>query len=154
MGLTAVVLSGGSVIDLDGTFFIQLVIFFATLLILNQLVFRPLVRLFDARESGIDGAKAEAKALTKDASDKAEAYDTQLRKVKSAAGKERDRLRSEGQSLERTILEKVRQETQRNFEHAELQLSKEANQARKELEQSISYMAKQIAQKVLRREVA
>ena len=51
---------GGSPIDLDGSFFAQLAIFFAAFLILQHLVFRPVTALFDAREAAMEGAKADA----------------------------------------------------------------------------------------------
>ena len=44
-----VLLSGGSVIDLDASIFIQMGIFFVAFFILKALVFNPTMQLFDAR---------------------------------------------------------------------------------------------------------
>lgn len=150
--LCALVSSGGSVIDLDPTFLIQIGIFFATLLVLQRLVFRPLIALFDAREAGIEGARQQAQLLSKDADSKADVYDEQLRKIRLQAGEERDRLRADGQRLERTLLEKVRDQTQQLVRDAEARLDKEQQMARKELQASTPRLAQQIASKVIQKQ--
>ncbi|MBW2465395.1 MAG: ATP synthase F0 subunit B, partial [Deltaproteobacteria bacterium] len=109
--LTSALLSGGSILDLDGTIFVQLAIFFIAFFILRELVFKPMMTLFDAREEAIDGARKEAKAMEQEALDKGVTFDEEMRKVRLEAGEERDKLRGEGQRLEREMLDKVRSET-------------------------------------------
>ena len=79
--LPAVLLSGGAVIDLDGSLLIQLAIFFAAFFLLRHLVFRPMTALFDAREAAIDGAKREARSIETDAEDKLKAFESEMKKV-------------------------------------------------------------------------
>ena len=99
-----VLLSGGSIIDLDGTVFVQLGMFFVAFLLLHALVFKPMVALLDAREQAIDGAKDEAKHLEQEVKDKQAMFESELRKVRGSAGEERERLRAEGLELERKLL--------------------------------------------------
>ncbi len=152
--LLALVSSGGSVIDLDPTFLIQIGIFFATLLVLRVLVFNPLLTLFDARQAGIEGAREQAHLLMKDATAKADAYEEQLSKVKLQAAQERDRLRADGQRLERTLLEKVREQTRQMIDDADTRLAREKESARRELQLSTPRLAKQIATKIMQREIS
>ena len=148
------VLSGGSVIDLDGTLFIQLGIFFVALLLLNILVFKPMIRLFDAREASIEGAREEARKLQAEAKKSGETFDEQLRKVKLSAGQDRDRLRSEAQHLERTLLAKVRDESRQSLTEAEEKLAKEATKVRKEIDNMVPALARGISEKVLGRGIS
>lgn len=146
-------LAGGSIIDIDGTLFVQLAIFFMTFFVLKALVFGPMMKLFEAREKAIDGAREEAKALDKDAKAKGTAFDDELRKVKLAAQEERDRLRADGAHLERQLLEHARKETQSLLTDAAAKLTSERARARGELERQVPVIAKQIATRVLGREV-
>ena len=124
--LTSALLSGGSILDLDGTIFVQLAIFFIAFFILRELVFKPMMTLFDAREEAIDGARKEAKAMEQEALDKGVTFDEEMRKVRLEAGEERDKLRGEGLRLEREMLDKVRSETNQVLEDAEKKMASEA----------------------------
>jgi F-type H+-transporting ATPase subunit b len=148
-----VLLSGGSIIDLDGTVFVQLGMFFIAFLILHALVFKPMVALLDAREQAIDGAKDEAKHLEQEVKDKQATFEAELRKVRGTAGEERERLRTEGLELERKLLESVRAETTTLVREAGERLQVEATRVRGELSQSQPELAREIASKVIGREV-
>ena len=69
------------------------------------------------------------------------------------AGEERDRLRAEGKRLERTVLDRVREETDKQLAEADAQLATEAAKLRNEVKTSVPLLAKQIASKLLDREV-
>jgi len=152
--LSSSLLSGGSVIDLDGTFFVQLGIFFVAFIVLRSLVFKPMVALFEAREEAIDGAKAEAQRLTAEAATAGQSFDDELRKVRVQAAAERDKLRGDAQKREREILEAVKAETDKSASEAQAKLDASAGDLRKSLSSSVPDLAKQIASKLLEREVA
>jgi F-type H+-transporting ATPase subunit b len=152
--LSAALLSGGSIIDLDGTIFVQLVIFFMAFFILKALVFKPMMALFDAREEAIDGARREAKELVREAEKKGASFDDEMREVRREAGAERDKLRAEGLRLEREMLEKVRAETSETLSAAEKKLNQEAEQVRTEMKTQVPLLARKIASQLLGREVA
>jgi F-type H+-transporting ATPase subunit b len=151
--LFTALLSEGSIIDLDGTIWIQLGLFAVAFLILRPLVFKPMVALFEARESAIEGAKLEALRLQDEAAAESEEFDEEMRKLRLQAGEERDRLRAEGKRLERTVIERVQAETDRQLADADAQLQKEASQLRSEIQASVPGLARQIASKLLSREV-
>lgn len=153
MTALSVLLEGGSIIDLDGTVFVQLGIFWILFAILYFLVFKPMMRLFEARETAIDGARVEARELEKKAKASGTEFDDELRKLKLAAGEERDRLRAEGMHLERALLERVRTETQQTLESARKKLDHEASTVRADSKTTIPQLARDIATQLLGREV-
>ncbi len=149
----AALLSGGSIIDLDGTVFVQLGMFVVAFVVLHALVFKPMLALLEAREEAIDGARDEAKRLDVEVKAKQAAFESELRRVRGASGEERDRLRAEGADLERKLLETVRTETQGTLAQSKAALDIEAQTARQRLDALRPELAREIASKVLGREV-
>lgn len=148
-----VLLQGGSIIDLDGTMFVQLAMFFVAFFVLWLLVFKPMVAVLDARERAIDGAKEDAKHLEHEVKEKQATFEAELRKVRGAAGEERERLRAEGLELERKLLDSVRSETTAMVNDAQAQLDVKARAVRGELARNGAELAREIASKVIGREV-
>jgi F-type H+-transporting ATPase subunit b len=146
-------LSGGSIVDLDGTVFVQLAMFFIAFIVLYALVFKPMVALLDAREEAIEGARNQAKQLDSDVQAKQATFEAELRRVRTSSGEERERLRGEGQELERKLLDRVRVETQALVNDAKTRLESEALTARAELRAQSGELARDIASRVLGREV-
>jgi F-type H+-transporting ATPase subunit b len=151
--ILSALLSGGSIIDIDGTAFVQLALFFIAFFALKALVFKPMLAVLDARDEAIDGAKELAKRLDVEVKEKQASFEAELRKVRGASGEERDRLRAEGLELERKLLEKVRVETQKLAADAKAKLDEEAALARQKLAAQRPELAREIASKVLGREV-
>ena len=151
--LFTALLSEGSIIALDGTIWIQLGLFAVAFFVFRPLIFRPMVALFEAREKAIEGSKLEALRLQDEASAESEEFDVEMRRLRLQAGEERDRLRAEGKRLERTVLDRVREETDKQLAEADAKLKTEAAKLRAEIDQSVPALAKQIASKMLNREV-
>lgn len=151
--LSSALLSGGSIIDLDGTLILQMGLFFVVLVVLRSLIFKPMVALFDARDAAIDGAKAQARELEAEADDAGSSFDEEMRRVRVAAAEERDRLRAEGHDLERNLIATVHEETSKQLAEAETQAMAAAEKVRKEMPAKAELLAKQIASKLLEREV-
>ncbi len=153
MHLLTALLSEGSIIDLDGTFFIQMAIFWIAFFSLRKLVFHPILAVFDAREEAIDGARRKAKEFEQEATSKEKEFATQLRKVRVGAGEQRDKLRAEAKHLEDVILDKVHGETSKMMQDADAQMAREAASIREDFKTQTPLLAKQIASKLLQREI-
>lgn len=149
----AVMLAGGSPVDLDASFFIQLAIFLTSFVVLRSLVFRPVMALFDAREQAMEGSKRDAEALERDAAQKREQFEAELRGVRQKANEDRDRLRSQAQQLARELTEKARRENTATLSSAKAQLEVEAKDARTQALDNAPVLARQIAEKLLGRSV-
>ena len=146
-------LSEGALIDLDVTFFVQLAIFWLTFAVLYVLIFKPMRALFEAREAAIYGARDEAKRLNAEADSNEGGFAEKLREVRNDAAKERDRLRQDGVLLEKQLIENVRKETQGTLEEGTKRLEEEARIVRGQISTTSITLARQIATKLLGREV-
>jgi F-type H+-transporting ATPase subunit b len=149
--LTGVLLSGGAIIDLDATVIFQLLIFGAVFFVLRAWVFKPMLALFDARETAIDGAKQKARALESDAEDKLRTFETEMKKVKLEATAERDRMRADGARLERELIAKARSEAEATMSEASTAMANEAAKVRADMKVAMPALAGQIADKLLGR---
>lgn len=149
----SVLLSGGSVIDLDASIFIQLGIFFAAFFVLKSLVFGPVMSLFDAREAATTGAKQDAARMEDEAAQKRAHFEGELRKVKASAGEEREKLRAEAQKLARELTDKARFEATAAQKSAKARLDQEAGGVRERAMRDVPQLAKDIASKLLGRSV-
>ncbi len=152
--LTSALLSGGALIDLDGTVVFQFFTFVAVFAVLYFLVFKPMLALFDAREQAIDGAKAAAKNLEKDADSALVEFEAKVKAAKVEAATERDRLRADGQRLERELVATARHESEKTLADATKKMNEEAEAVRAHMVQSVPVMAGQIAEKLLGRKAS
>lgn len=151
--MQTVFLSSAPILDVDGTLFLYIGVFFVLFFFLRAIVFRPVMALFDEREKATVGAREEAKQLERTAEDKLHAFETEMTKVRSEAGAERDRLRAEGTRLERTLTDKVRNESDQLVRDAEQRMNDEAAKIRADIHKGSPELARQIAEKLLGREV-
>ena len=151
--LFTALLAEGSIIDLDKTLWIQLVIFGIAFLLLRPLIFRPMVALFEAREAAIEGAKIEALRLQDEAAAESQEFEDEMRRLRLQAGEERDKLRAEGKRLERQVLDRVREETTKQLGQADAKLNAEGTRLRSEIDATVPALARDIASKILDREI-
>jgi len=145
--------SGGVVVDLDITFAAQIVLFFLLFLLLRPILFDPMVRLFEERERRIGGSKDDARKLYADADAAMAKYEEEVLVVKRQAGEERDKIRQEGQRKEQAILGKVRDESNAMVDEGRARIAKERDALKTELGAMSTQLARDIAGRVLGREV-
>jgi len=149
-----VLLAGGSVIDLDASLFIQMGIFFIAFFVLKGLVFGPVMKLFDARDAAIEGAKHDAKRMQDEAAQKREHFEGALRKVSASANEEREKLRQQAQQLARELTERARQQANEAQKQAKDRLDSEASSVRERALAEVPALTRQIASKLLGRSVS
>ncbi len=145
--------SGGVVMDIDRTVFVQMAVFVMLILVLSPLLFKPVLRLFEERERRTEGARSAARAMQDKAEELLRRYEAKLDEVKRAAAAERDRLRNETLRLEAEIVEKARQANTRIVEQGRSQIEGEVSAIRRELGAYSQRIAKEIGASVLGREV-
>lgn len=141
----------GAIIDLDGTFLLQLAIFFALFAILHFALFKPLLAVFDEREKAIDGAKDAARDLETSADEKFKKFESEMKKVKVEANAERDRIHQDGIALERELLTKSRAEADKILRDAEADLARRRAEVKNDLKTKVPAIAADIAEKLLGR---
>lgn len=145
--------AGGVNIDFDKSALIQMVLFVVLMLILSPLLFRPLLRLFEERENRTEGAREEARAMQQMAADLLGRYEGELSRVQQVAAAEREKLRGETLRLEGKILEEARVATVKIVDEGRSHLAVETQRLRAALEQQGNQISREIAVRVLGREV-
>lgn len=144
-----------SAIDLalDLSVLAQLALFGVFITLMKPLLFDPLLKVFEEREKRTEGAKEEARAMDAEAGELLQKYESELAKVRREAGLERERLRAETAKVEARIMEEARVETAKIIEAGNARITAEVAQLRKELEAGKPALAREIAARILEREV-
>jgi F-type H+-transporting ATPase subunit b len=140
-------------LDFDLTFLVQMVAFTVLVMILKPVLFDPLLKLFEERERRTEGAKLLARKMDEKAGELLQRYETELEAVRRAASEERERLRAEGTKLEAQILAEGRAEVAKLVEQGRAKLEADRKVLRAELATRASDVARDIASRVLGREV-
>ncbi|HEY2747631.1 MAG TPA: ATP synthase F0 subunit B [Polyangia bacterium] len=141
-------------IDVDGTLFVQFAFFVIMLAVLSRFLFRPYLKMRDARHKGIEGAREEASAMQERARQTNADYDAKLTKARLRGAEERARLRGEGAIHERQVLGAARDEAQKTLDAARGKIAADAGRARETLTAESTTLARQIVKKILGREAA
>jgi F-type H+-transporting ATPase subunit b len=153
MPLTAV-LSGGSVVDLDATVFIQFLVFLAIFFMLRALLFKPLIEVLKARERATEGDVKEARARQVQAEEKMKKYERELEKIREKASVEREKIRESGRSREREILDKARQEANATIAEGRGEIQRQGDGVRRQMAQEIQTLSQAIVATILGRKAA
>ena len=146
--------SGNTLIDIDGTAFVQFFLFVVLFFISKKLLFQPYLALRERRKQGIDGAREEATRMTAEADAKLADYEKQLAAARNRANEEGRKVRAEAVAHEREVTDKARATAQSAIDEANAKMRAETDAARKHLMPQADQIAKQIASKLLGREVA
>lgn len=145
---------GGVNVDLDATLLVQAVLILVLWLVLKPLLFDPMLKLFEERETRIVGAIQKARRIDEKSADAKAEYDDAMGKARAAGAAEREKLRAESLRQESELLTKVRGETQQRIDAARADNEKELESTRQKLVPHASNIAKDLAKRVLGREIA
>ena len=146
--------SGAVNIDFDLTFIGQMVIFAVLILVMKPLVYDPVLGLFEEREKRTDGAKASAREMQEKAGELLRKYEHELEKVHRVAAEERDLIRAETARLEAEQMHEARQVAAKIVGEGRDRIAEEIHSIRFELGRNSERLARDIAARVLGREVA
>ena len=141
------------VIDLDKSVLLQMVIFAVLIVVLKPLLFDPVLRVFTLREERTDGERRAARELQVRAGELLTQYEGELARVQRTAAEERERVRSEMARLEGDIIEEARRISQAIVDEGRQRIETEVKTIRHQLERDSAVLARQIATRVLGREV-
>ncbi|HXN32598.1 MAG TPA: ATP synthase F0 subunit B [Polyangiaceae bacterium] len=140
-------------VDIDLTFVVQVVLFVALTLVLKPVLFDPMLRLFEERERRIEGAKVQARKIDDKSASALGKYEAEMTKARMVASAERDRIRAEGLSREQQILGSARAASAKVVDEGKRTAHAEAERVRRALKSEATEMARDIASRVLGREV-
>ena len=144
---------GGVTVDFDATILVQIALIVVLLVFLKPLLFDPLMKLFEEREKKIDGAKLQARRMDEKSATALGEYEEAMAKARASAGGERERLKAEGTAHEAEILEAVRKKTETSMEEGRRKIEVDLAAARAELKRDAEALARDVATRILGREV-
>jgi F-type H+-transporting ATPase subunit b len=144
---------GGVTVDFDATILVQIALIVVLLVFLKPLLFDPLMKLFEEREKKIDGAKLQARRMDEKSANALGEYEEAMAKARASAGGERERLKAEGTAHEAEILEAVRKKTEKSMEEGRRKIEVDLAAARAELKRDADALARDVATRILGREV-
>ena len=138
-------------IELNWTLFMQMVNFLILLFILNQLLFKPILRIIDERKAKVNGAFDEVRRLEGSSEEKLKLYQEQIQTARIKALSQKEGIKVEGVEAARRLLDQVKEETDRVFLQAKERIEKESTIAREALRRQSEEMAVGIAEKLIGR---
>lgn len=141
-------------ISVNWTLGLQFVNFIILLMILNKILYRPLMNIIAERRGTIEGSYDRAKSLEADIEDKMQRYQQQLSEAKLAANDERNKLRKTATEEETKILSEAQGKASSRLQAIKAQVGDEAAAASKKLKSEAQSLGTQIATKILGRELA
>ena len=140
-------------VDFDATFLVQLVLFAGLTLVLTPLLFDPMLKLFEERERRIDGAKMQARKIDEKSANALAKYESEMAKARAAANAERETIRAAAVRREQEILSQMRAATAKTLEDGKRAAQAEAERVRATLKAQSGVLARDVAVRVLGREV-
>jgi F-type H+-transporting ATPase subunit b len=136
------------------TLFFQIGIFLFTFIILNFLVFRPVLRLMDRRKALTQGAVHEAQVLNEKTQAMMETHHQKIHAARHQGLVLRDKARKVGEGEANVISAQAQQELEATLEKARAEISQQSKEAQLKLRSLSRELSKEMAEKLLGRKVA
>jgi F-type H+-transporting ATPase subunit b len=140
-------------VDIDYTLFIQLVLFLLLIWILNQVLYKPLLRIMDRRKEILDKAQEEVKTVQETIDRRVAEYEEKIRAAKMEAMGQKGDLAKEGAEAAKVITDKAKAEIAVMMGEFQTRLEKELASARELLRNQSLRISSEIAEKVLGRSI-
>lgn len=142
---------GGGLISLDKSLIVQAINFIILLVILQRLLYKPLVAKMEERTAAIKKSLEEAQAARAEAARQAEENATRLRAAHAEAAAIREQALKEAADEQRRLVGAARVESQRLVESAKAQMDADIRRAREELRREVAELATAVAEKLVRK---
>jgi len=137
-----------------GLLFWMLLTFLIVLFVLKKFAWKPILNSLKEREESIDDALKSAEKAREEMAN----LQASNEKILASARQEKEELLKEARDIRQKIIDeakdKANQEANKMIELAKLAISNEKASAIEEMKQSIALMSIQIAEKILRKELA
>ena len=140
-------------ISLDYTLLVQMANFFVLMLILNVLLYKPILKIIDKRKQQMDESESEIKRMNQTVEQKMAEYEEKVRLAKAEALEQKNAIVKEGADAAKGIIDAVRGEIPGMMEQFNARIRKEVEEARAVLHGQSRKISLEIAEKVLGRSI-
>jgi len=144
---------GGNIISPDASLVFVLILFLFFVFVLNRILFRPISRVLDARQTLIEGSANEARAARRRYEAKLADYEATIRQTRAESYKRLEQDRAAGLEARRKVIEEAKQQAHEQIGRARLDIGQQAGLARTALESEARQVAERISRTVLGRTV-
>jgi F-type H+-transporting ATPase subunit b len=141
-------------IDLDGTVFIQLGLFFVLMLVLRQFLWRPYLKVKGERVTRVDGYREDAVRLEAEAAKRLAQAEAALADARRVGAGERAEARAVAQRREQELITSANVAAQKTLADARARVDAALQGERTKLQQTAAEIGMQAARKILGREVS
>lgn len=136
-------------IELNVTFFIQLVNFLIVLLLLNIILYKPIRGMLSKRAEIMSDKVSEVEKFSASAQEKMEAYESELDKARGKAQEIRTDFKGAGYARESEIVDAASGEAMSMVKAAREKISKEKDAAVTSLRKEVEKFAEKATEKIL-----
>lgn len=136
-------------IDLNATFFVQLVNFLLILILLNVILIGPIRRILKKRAQFVASQMEEIETFTSGADTKLADYEKALDAARQEATAGRLAMKAEGQTKEKAVLDAAAAEAAGKVQEARAQIASQTETAKKALKAGVGGLASKAVAKVL-----
>lgn len=144
---------GGNIISPDGSLVFVLILFLILVFVLNRILFRPIGRVLDERQTLTEGAANEARAARRSYESRLADYEATIRQARAESYKRSEQERAVAVAERRHLIDQAKLAAHEQIERAKQEIEHQVVQARAALESESRQIAERISRTVLGRTV-
>ena len=144
---------GGDIISPDGSLVFVLVLFLVFVFLLNRILFRPVGRVLDERQTLTEGSANEARAARRIYETRLAEYEATIRQARAESYKRSEHERAAAMEERRHLIDEAKLHAHEQIERAKQEIEQQVLQARAALESESRQIAERISRTVLGRTV-
>lgn len=138
-------------VDINLTLFVQMANFLVLIVILNYLLYKPILAILDKRKDRLDESEGEIKRLNATVEQKAAEYEEKLRLAKQDALDKKGEILKEAADNAKAIIDERRSRIPAMLAEFQGKVGQEVDAARRILKDQSQKISAEIAEKVLGR---
>jgi F-type H+-transporting ATPase subunit b len=144
---------GDNIISPDVSLVAVLALFIIFVFLMNRLLFKPVGRVLDERQTLTEGATHEARAATRRYHATLADYEATIRQARADSYRKSEQRRAGALDERRQLIEQAKREAGAQIEGARTEIERQAGEARTALEVESRQIAERISRTVLGRTV-
>src|SRR5262245_13422066 len=144
---------GGNIISPDGSLIVVLVLFIILVFLLNRLLFRPIGRVLDERQTLTEGAANEARAARRMYQSRLAEYEASIRHARAEGYRHAEQEREAALEARRQVIDQAKAQAHEQIDRAKQEIDQQVVRARTALESESRQIAERISRTVLGRTV-
>ena len=152
-GVLAFAEGGSNIINPDGSLVFVLLLFLLFVFVMNRLLFRPIGRILDQRQTLTVGAANDARAAARRYEMRLNEYEVTIRQARAESYKRLEAQRAAALEARRLVVEAAKQQTAAEIAQAKAEIQRQAEQARTTLATESQQIAEDILRTILGRTV-